>query len=217
MADRRERSGDLLAGLLAMQELFSSEIRVAMPGIIQSFDAAKRTAVVQPALKAQVQQEDGSKSWVDLPLLLDCPVVFAGSSEYFVTFPLAEGDEVLVLFADRCIDAWWQSGGQQVQAEFRMHHLSDGFCLPAAMSQPKFTGLPDVHGTEARLTSKDGTVFAGVDSQAGTSRLVAAGAEIKASAGRIDLNGTLFINGAAYLSHAHTGVVAGGATSGGVA
>src|SRR5206468_1066558 len=124
--DRRERSGDLLAGLLALQQSWAGELYVALPGLVQSFDPVKRTCVVQPAVKASIMTSDGSSRWDKMPLLLDCPVVFPGGGDVVLTFPLKLGDEVLVVFSDRCIDAWWQNGGLQNQAELRMHDLSDG-------------------------------------------------------------------------------------------
>lgn len=152
--DRRERSGDLLAGLLALQQTWAGELYVACPGLVQSFDAAKRTCVIQPAIKAQIMGEGGETKWVPLPLLLDCPVVFPGGGDCVLTFPLKQGDEVLVLFGDRCIDAWWQSGGIQAQAELRMHDLSDGYCIPGPSSIPKVEAT--ISTTEATLRSRDG-------------------------------------------------------------
>ena len=48
----------------------------ALPGIILSFDAAALTCEVQPAIQGKKRDEDGSITLVNLPILLDCPVVF---------------------------------------------------------------------------------------------------------------------------------------------
>lgn len=160
MMDRRERSGDSLAALLVAQESWSNDLRVAMPGIIQSFDASKCTAVIQPAIRAQVTAEDGTTKWVDYPLLLDCPVVFPRGGGFVLTFPVKAGDECAVIIADRCIDAWWQSGGTQNQMELRLHDLSDAFCLPGPRSVPNVEG--GISTTDVQLRSVDGTAHVSI-------------------------------------------------------
>lgn len=53
-----------------------------------------------------------------------------------MTVPIKEGDECLMIFGDRCIDAWWQSGDVQSQIDKRHHNLSDGFAILGTWSQP---------------------------------------------------------------------------------
>lgn len=153
--DRRERSGELPEALMMAQEGHAANLWTALPGIIQSFDPAARTCVVQPTIQALVTNPDGSTQWVTLPVLVDCPVQFAQGGGVVLTFPITQGDECLVVFASRCIDSWWQSGGIQVQAELRMHSLSDGFVLPGVRSKPNVEGA--ISTTEAQLRSVDGT------------------------------------------------------------
>lgn len=215
--DRRERSGELLAALLAMQESWQAQVWTALPGIIQSFDPVKKTCVVQPAIMAQVMAEDGGKKWVQLPLLLDCPVQFAGGGGYTLTFPLQLGDECLVIFSSRCLDGWWQSGGIQAQVELRMHDLSDGFCIPGISSVPSVPANISIN--EVQLRSSDSELMVRVDNSPGAweVEMKSRASSVKLSTGRVDITGTLYINGAEYLLHEHTGVMSGGADTGGVA
>lgn len=138
-----------------------SKLWTAMPGIIQSFDAVAMTCIVQPAIQALVRDEAGSLSSVDLPLLLDCPVQFPAGGGCTLTFPVKPNDECLVVFASRCIDSWWQSGGIQAQAELRMHDLSDGFALLGFRSQPRVIGA--VSTSAAQLRSDDGVAVVEVN------------------------------------------------------
>ena len=46
-----------------------------------------------------------------------------------VPFEVHEGDACLVVFADRDIDAWFESGETEVPPSGRMHSLSDGFAF----------------------------------------------------------------------------------------
>jgi hypothetical protein len=152
-----ERTNDPQEALRLALEGHQAQIWTALPGIIQSFDASAITCVVQPAIKAQVRAPDGSTQWVALPLLLDCPVVFPRGGGCTLTFPIAQGDECLVVFASRCIDAWWTAGGVQAQSEFRMHDLSDGFALPGPFSQA--TKISGISTTAAQLRSNDGEAY----------------------------------------------------------
>ena len=122
--DENERQSQFFAGKQAA-------IWTAIPGIIQKFDAVALTCEIQPAIQGKNRKEDGTIELVNLPLLLDCPVVFPHAGGCSLTFPIKSRDECLVIFACRAIDLWWQSGGIQPPAEIRMHDLSVGFCIPA--------------------------------------------------------------------------------------
>lgn len=125
-----------------------------MPGIIQSFNAGAITATVQLAIKGVVRAPDGSAQFVNLPLLVDVPVHFPRGGGCTLTFPVAKGDECLVVFAARCIDSWWQSGGVQAPMEPRVHDLSDGFAFVGFFSQA--TKIGGVSTSSAQLRSNDG-------------------------------------------------------------
>ena len=86
------------------KEIFSS-FHCAMPGVVESFDATTQTAVVQPALK---------HSSVSLPAIHDVPVFFPGGAASGITWPVAAGDECLLVFADFDTDAWLASGEADV-------------------------------------------------------------------------------------------------------
>ena len=151
----------------------------AMPGIIVSFDPAAQTCVVQPAIKGRQKSPDGSIASVDMPVLQDCPVAWQGGGGVTLTFPIQPGDECLVVFASRCIDAWWQLGDVQEQAEVRMHDLSDGFVLCGVRSQPR---VFDVDMTAAQLTTDDGQAFVEVNPTSYLIRALTVG-DIEAHAG----------------------------------
>lgn len=161
--DRRERiSGKspnaLLVAIKAAFDAFQGDVWTALPATVSAFNAAAVTVSAQPTIQAQIHQPDGT--WVNttLPLCLDCPVMFQGGGGFVWTFPLAKDDEGLLVFASRCIDSWWQSGGVQNQAELRMHDLSDGFFFPTSgLSQPNIPG--GVSTTNAQLRLKSGQLI----------------------------------------------------------
>lgn len=120
----------------SMGDSWQNVLRVACPGIIQSFDPETQTVTVQLALREHITKPDFTKEWINLPLLLDVPIVIPRADEYCLTMPIREGDECLVIFADMCIDAWFTYGGIQNQIEKRRHDLSDGFAILGTWSQP---------------------------------------------------------------------------------
>lgn len=133
-----------------------ARVWTALPGIVQSFDAIQRTVSVQPAINGLARQEDGTTAPLQMPVLLDCPVVFQGGGGVTATFPIAAGDECLVVFSARCIDAWFAQGGVQDQSELRMHNLSDGFALVGLRSLSREVA---VDATHACLIADDGATF----------------------------------------------------------
>lgn len=195
MADRRERYDDPEEPLRLALDGKQAQIWTALPGIIQSFNASAMTCTVQPAISGTVRQQDGKSALIKMPLLLDCPVCFPGGGGCTLTFPIAAGDECLVVFASRCIDSWWALGGVQGQAEHRMHDLSDGFVLPGVRSQPrKF----QVSG-KTQLRTNDGATYVEIENGA---------IKLKGNVtieGNLTITGTTIGNGINLNTHTHPG------------
>jgi hypothetical protein len=126
------------------------DLHTCLPGIIDRFDPETQTASVQPAIK-RIFTERGT---VDLPLCMDVPVSFPGGGDFFLTFPVKPGDECLLLFSERCIDAWHFEGGTQPPEEFRLHDLSDAIALVGLNSQPK--KIPAFNATDTELRNRFG-------------------------------------------------------------
>lgn len=154
-------------------EGMKSGLWTSMPGIIQSFSPGAVTATVQLAIKGLVHAPDGSARFVNLPLLVDVPVHFPRGGGCTLTFPVAAGDECLVVFAARCIDGWWQSGGVQAPMEPRIHDLSDGFAFVGFFSQA--TKIAGISTASAQLRSNDGTTYIDLNPTTKKVKIVAPG------------------------------------------
>ncbi|HFP9350342.1 Gp138 family membrane-puncturing spike protein [Klebsiella michiganensis] len=187
----KTRSGALAEVLASERKTLNEQMRVALPGIIQSFDPDAVTAVVQPTIRYIERDNDGNTSTQDYPLLVDVPVVFPRGGGCTLTFPVKEGDECLVIFADRCIDFWWQSGGIQEPVDGRMHDLSDAFCIVGPQSQAK--KISGISTTSAQLRTDDGSAFIEVSAGGDITATTAGNATINAP--EIILNGNVTING----------------------
>jgi len=145
-----ERMQDDEECLRRLAESKTDNLRVAMPGKIIDFDEEKQTATVQPLIKEYVRDK-----WESLPQLLDVPCFFPRAGGYCLTFPVKPDDEVIILFNDMCLDAWWQSGGEQTQLETRRHDLSDAMCFFGITSVPKAVTEYSTNSVMLRNEDKD--------------------------------------------------------------
>ena len=132
----------------------SVNMRCACPGIIKAYNAEQQTVTVQLALR-EIISLDGVQEEMEIPLLVDVPIVLPRAGGFVLAVAPVPGDECLVVFSDMCIDAWWQSGGVQSQADKRRHDLSDGFAILGAWSQVRKPVMPQ---SGISLQKDDGTV-----------------------------------------------------------
>lgn len=147
-------------------------IRCAIPAIVQSYDPSTNTVEAQPAIRERLVMEDGSIQYLNLPLLINVPVVFPTSMSAGVTYPINPGDECLVIFSDLAIDNFWTSGSIQNPIEVRRHDLSDGIAIPCCLSVTRARGstgtlrmamgnsVVDLSGASAKLSVGDNLVEA---------------------------------------------------------
>lgn len=110
---------------------------------IQSFDPVKLTVTATINYKKTFFQQNAKtklydRVLVDYPLLADIPVVFLSGGTAGVTFPIDTGDQALILFNDRDLDNWFQSGQTGPVASGRLHSFSDGVALigPRSLANP---------------------------------------------------------------------------------
>ena len=94
-------------------------------GKINSFDGTKKTAEIKIMFK-RVLPDNTIK---DYPLLINCPVFTLQGGGGSIKFPIAAGDDCLVLFSDRSIDIWLNTGSAAAPTDSRAHHLSDAIAL----------------------------------------------------------------------------------------
>lgn len=215
---RTERLNDIEESLRLALEAERAGIWTALPAIVVAANLVAQTVSAQPTIQGTITGPDGVARNVNLPLLVDVPIVWPRAGGFALTFPVAPGDEVLIVFASRCIDSWWQSGGIGAPAEVRMHDLSDGFAILAPTSQPKRLG--GVSSSNVQLRDSAGSTFVEI-TPSGAVNIVAA-TSINLTAPSIKFHGevqqdggALVSNGITYGTHKHTGVQTGGGTSGG--
>lgn len=72
---------------------------------------------------------------VNYPLLIDCPVMFLGGGPGALTFPVAKGDDCIVMFNDRDMDNWYQGSSTSAPATPRLHSFADAIILVGLRNQ----------------------------------------------------------------------------------
>ncbi|NTA27390.1 Gp138 family membrane-puncturing spike protein [Allorhizobium ampelinum] len=212
--DIRERMHDPEESFRAMLDGFRSSLWTAIPAVVQSVNMSKQTASLQPLIKSQQRMPDGSVKAVDLPLLNDVPMHFPGGGNASMTFPVAAGDEALVVFSSRPTDSWFQSGGTQNQVDARTHDLSDGFALVGFRSGP--SALSSVSSSSTQIRSKDGQFVIDLNPGSGIT-FTAGGVTMAITSSGVEITGgTVKHNGNNIGSdHVHGGVQAGGSNTSG--
>ena len=101
------------------KDIFAS-LHVAIPGQVVSYDMESGTAVIQPAIR----KRDIDGKLVTAPVLSGVPVYLPTAD-----FTPGEGDQCMVIFADCCIDGWFDTGNAVVPPSKRSHDLADGFAI----------------------------------------------------------------------------------------
>lgn len=129
------------------------DVGTSIPGHFLTFDPATQLAQIQIG----VQRIDVNGETFEPAPLIECPVAFLGGSEYFVEHQIDPGDECLIVFSQRCIDGWINTGGVANNPIMRFHDFSDAAILPGLRSQ--VNKITDHQNNGVRLRNKAGDKF----------------------------------------------------------
>ena len=81
------------------------DLYTCMPGIVESYDAETRRAVVKGALRVVTTK----KEEIEREAIYNVPVVFPSGGGFAITFPLEQGDPVLLVYSQRGLTNWKKS------------------------------------------------------------------------------------------------------------
>jgi hypothetical protein len=149
-----QQEASLEAAIQAAIDARMKEVHTCLPGIVQKFNEKTQTATVQPAIQC-IYIDKGP---VNLPLCVDVPVHFPAGGNFVLTFPVKVKDECLLVFSERAIDFWFDRGGVQLPAEYRMHDLSDAFAFVGFSSKGRPDPITSFNTSAAELRTRDGSV-----------------------------------------------------------
>ena len=109
-----------------------TNVHTAFPAVVKSYDAETRRAEVQPSLKRKMSNGE----FMDLPIIVDVPVLYFGTAKAGIHIPLEEGDEVLIVCSERCLDSWKDAGGDSIEdTDTRRFSMPDAVAIPGLQAQ----------------------------------------------------------------------------------
>lgn len=128
------------------------DIATSIPGHIISFDPETQLAQVQIG----IVRIDVNGNSFDPPPLIEVPVYFSGGS-FLLEYQIDPNDEGVIIFSQRCIDGWFNTGGIAENPILRFHDYSDAMFLPGLRSQPN--KIQSFANNGLRLRNKDATHY----------------------------------------------------------
>ncbi len=132
-----------------------SAVHTALPGNVEKYDAATQLADIQPLIMRRYPDD----SVESLPVVTNVPVIFpAGGAGGMLSFPIVQGDPVLLIFCEKSLDVWLSKGGNVDPLDRRKFDLSDGIAIPglfsinnAGIADPDSVVLQDASGSKIKL------------------------------------------------------------------
>lgn len=119
------------------------DLHTAMPAVVESYDASTQLAEVVPAIMRRFFKPDGTEDKRTFPKISNVPVCFPRAGDHFISFPIKQGDYVLLVFSERSIDQWLEKGDKQDPVITTKHDLSDAIAIAGVY--PKTKKLANAH------------------------------------------------------------------------
>ena len=204
-----------------LRDWSKTSLHTAMPGLIDSYDAATRRARVRPALRlvmaGEMPGEDGEA--VERALAVNVPVMWMAGGGYSALLPLDPGDRGMLLFSERGMTEFKTTGALSTPDKSRYFSESDAVFMPCDFGIEVATPASE---TAAAIQTLDGVRSVLVDTD--RVELRCGGTRVTATSSGIELNcsGTVAIESGGLThngknvgaTHMHSGVLPGGATTG---
>jgi hypothetical protein len=120
-------------------EFYLANLNCVKIGIIESVDLENSRVDVKLCTKYDYNTIDAK----EYPILPDVPLIILGGLHGALEFPVAVGDECLVLFNDVCIDNYLLKGEISAPQFPRQHDLNDGFALVGWRSNTNISAIQE--------------------------------------------------------------------------
>lgn len=132
----RQRFTDVIKHVFDSKML---QVHTAIPGKIERYDPTTKKASVKPLIKMRVNNES-----LNYPVIDNVPVIFPGTSNAIIVFPLAKGDNCLIIFSEQSMENYLSSRGTSdvEPGDKRRYSLTDAICIPGlnTFTNPGLTG-----------------------------------------------------------------------------
>lgn len=136
------------------------DLHVALPAVVERYDAATQRADLRPAtprILPGADEDEDPDVLETLPVLPAVPVLWPRGGGYYLHMPIAPGDSVLVVVCEQDLSAWLRTGDPEADpGNPRRHDLSGAVCIPGLF--PRAAALPSGEAGDdgARLASEGG-------------------------------------------------------------
>lgn len=149
MSERVQDFNDVLIKIIRKEV---GNIHTSIPAIVEEYDASKPTVVVKPLIRKLY--DDGDT--LAMPRIYNVPVVFPRTNNFSFTFPISKGDQVLLIFSERCLDEYLFLGGEQTPQDPRTFDLSDAIAIPGLF--PFEQGKLPNNNEDVKITYKNTSI-----------------------------------------------------------
>ena len=153
--------GDTLeeAIFLAIWGEIAGKMHTAIPAKVSKYDPSGPSIEAQPVVKKVAQ--DGTV--LEMPVIVSVPVMFPRTNRFHLSFPIDVGDTVLLIFSERGISEFLQSGKDEIPQDVRKFSMTDAIAIPGLFGLKKGSKIIDGKKFElifdsAKITS-DGSDF----------------------------------------------------------
>jgi hypothetical protein len=153
--------GDIVAGQPSLAEVIRTaidsrllDVHTALPGRVKSYDATTQSAEVVPVIRNAAPRDDGGSELEDLPVIPNVPIAWPRGGGYYLHFPIAPGDHVLLVFSEAAIGQWRESGELSEPGDLTRHDLSYPFAIPGVA--PDAQAFIDAPESEALIAVGSG-------------------------------------------------------------
>jgi hypothetical protein len=189
-------------------------VGTSTPGYVETFDPVTQLARLQIGI---VRVRTDGTTYNPAPII-ECPVQFSGGGGFAVEHQIDSGDEGIIIFSQRCIDAWVETGGIAENPILRFHDFADAYFIPGIRAKPNAIQAFSNDGIRLRNAAGDsfihlkgdGTAEIKVTTLDVTGDITATGT---INAPTIEADTSLTAAGAEVVSHTHGGIEPGGGTT----
>ncbi len=129
-----------------------ADVHTMLPGEIVSFDVSTGKATVKILTKRKLE----SGTIVEIPPIQGVPIIFSRTEKAIIYVPITAGDKCMLLFSERSLDGWKNSGSSYDPQDKRKHHLSDVVAIPGMYSFAD-SPIPTVLDSTSILIENDKT------------------------------------------------------------
>jgi len=124
----------------------TGKMHTALPGQIESYDSKEVRAEVKPMVGKHFV-DSGPTNYAPI---VSVPVIFPRSGDAHISFPLNKGDGVLLIFSERSIEEWLETGNVSTPTNMRRFSITDAMAIPGLFATEKGSKIDSGNELEIR-------------------------------------------------------------------